>query len=467
MIVNKDNITAKHALYKQYEVAWEKADDLDGGVVKMRGANTRYLPKNPEESPEKYTARKGRTFLWPGHKKAISRAVSKPFSRPVTVEDMPDKLSMIEGAADNGGRDLSQFLKAVMTAGLRHGLSHILVEYPPQVLKADGTKLTVTEEAKLQLRPYWTHIEAPNLYDWEYRIDGGAIVMTAIKFREWVSRESDTGSIQVERIRVHREDSWEVWEFVKDSWVPVGNGVNTLGKITLATFYADQTGFMQTEFVFDDLADLNIAHWQADSNLNNNLYYSGQINFIATGITKEEQETGFVVGGNAALTSINEQAKFGYAEHTGKAASVLRESRKDLEEKMEILGVQPLFRRTVGGTATGQAINYGDAVSDIEVWIRTLEATAKMAYGFTAEWLKTELNEKSNVNIYSDFAVGVAQENDISELLKAVVANKIPIDTFQREWKLRGMLSENEDVDTMVAQVDAAELSPSIPPEVE
>lgn len=446
MQLTKDNILHKHPLYCAKEAEWQKIDDLQSTAA-MRAAGNTYAPQGKEDG-KAFAERLSLTHLYPGVRRAITRCISKPFSRAVEVTDVIESLDYLEYYADREGRNLTQFMREFAKYSLRHGRCHILVDYPPQVKAEDGTgaKLTKADEDKLLLRPYFAIITAPALYDWETEIVGSEIRFTAIKF---MTNESVAGVDGTESRRTmykYEPTTIEKWQEINKQWQKVDETANTLGKIALVTYCTDPDGFMQSDLPFMDLADMNVTHWQRSSDYHMKMHYDSFTMLSAIGLTPDEYKNGFVVGANKALLSINPTASFSYVEAAGTAASTLKACLSDLEEQMEIMGVQPLIRRSAASTATGQQSSWDGIMSDIEAWVRGWEDTCEMAYEYAAMWVKTELPESFDVNIYSDFAIGL-QGADAFEALAEMRRNgDLTPETFLQEAQRLGKLSEAVDV---------------------
>jgi len=186
---------------------------------------------------------------------------------------------------------------------------------------------------------------------------------------------------------------------------------------------------------------------------NNNLHYAGQVMLSGTGLTQEEADSGKVLGPNMMLLSASDTAKFSYVEHSAKATGAMRQDLEDIKEEMEVLGVQPLIRQNV--TATSQEQNQGDQVAGIEAAIRGKESASRGMFADAAKWMKTELPENFDYDIYSDFAIGLWGQNDFDQLLKARQSGEISRETFLAEIKRMGKLSEKIDVKKEIERVNA------------
>ena len=447
-------IETPNAYHNTMDAQWQMMQDLCGGTKVMRSKGEQYLPRNKEEGDANYTARLNRTFLFPGTENAISRAASKPHSRPVTIEELPTQLDDFTQNMDGQGRDATQFSRQVFEAGIKYGATHVLISYPT-VINAD--KRTVADDMRDHIDPYCVHITPPNMLGWKTIKVGARHVLQEVRFKDRIVTENaDYETVTVDAVRVIRPTDWELWVKKADdkSYILEDQGAHTLGEIGLRTFYVDQDGFMTAGVPYKDLASLNVQHWQSDSDYNNNLYYAGQVMLGAAGISQKEMADGFVLGPSRILKSTNPTAKFGYVEHTAKATGALRTRLQDNEEKQELLGVQPFIRRSLTATATSQTMHAEGVQADIEAWIRSCELFFGQVFEVAAKWKGVTLAEGFKFNIYSDFAKGLMTDTDLKHLLEMKQGGSLSLETHLAEAKRRGLLSENVDIDEEMSRIE-------------
>ena len=449
----KDTVNTQCAAYRQMSAKWTLLHDLLGGTSAMRSAGERWLPREQDEKDLNYKARLGRSILFGGYGDTVEKLAAKPFSKPVTIQgELPEQLAPMSNDVDGSGYSLTQFGQDVFRSALKYGLTHVLVDYP----KVEGSPDLGTER-QLALRPRFVLVEPPQLIGWTFdKAANGQPVLTSIRIREQECRKEGTfGDKIVQQIRVYTTDHWELWEQPEKEWVKVGEGVHTFGGIPLATCYFQRSGLMTADPPLEDLAWLNLAHWQSMSDQRNILRFARFALLFAKGFKDNEVEKGFSVGPSNVISTTNPEADLKYVEHTGSAIDAGEEDIKRVEQRMEVLSMQPLIRQSGDVKATGMAINESKSQSEIQAWIRNLEAGIRQSFDLACRWIGAELPDDFKVDIFNEFNLVLGASSDTGELLKVWQGNGITHETYLREVKRRGLLSENLDVDQEVENVKA------------
>lgn len=457
--------------YQRMATGIKLVDDLCGGTERMREAGTDWLPQKPKEKDPHYVTRRDSSFLHPMLGDTVDKLVGAPFSRPVTVyvpdEGMvlPEKLAALEDNADADGKDLTQFAKRVFRGGVKHGLRFIFVDYSGP----GGT--TVEDDEQGNVRPYFVDIKASDFLGFEFEEDAfGVPQLSEVRFRE--VREDSTGSTEtanrwekevVEYMRVIGRGTWELYRRTKEQgsaafvWKKVGEaGTYRMAgapdpdrpPIPLVCYYTNETGTFQAIPPLIGLAWLNVAHWQSYSD------HRAHLQFIRTGImymagATDEERTEYenlTVGPNKLVFLSRSDAKVAHASYQGTATEASRLDLKDIEDRGEILGLQPLVEKGVSSTATRAMDERSQKSAAIKQWTRDMGKVLVEAYRYAAMWANEELPEGFDVRVFSEFSIAFRSESELQELLKARVAGEISRETYLREIQRRGLISTDIDV---------------------
>jgi hypothetical protein len=439
---------------------WELIDALDGGTLAMRDASETYLPRETKEGTDAYEARLSRSVLFNGYRDTSRKISARPFSRPVSLkgdDELSDVLRSIEEDTDGEGTGLTQLGRELFRDALNRGVVHVVVDYP--VLNGDETK---EQERAVGARPVFIPVSASNVIGWRSASVNGKTRLTQVRIRESGEENvGDYGTQTVDRIRVWNEATWEVWrqrEAKVDKWVKESEGEHTFGGVPMFTAYFEHTGFMTAVPPLEDLAWLNLAHWQSSSDQRNILRFARTGLWFVKGISlKEFKKQGGLKLGPSQYTALEStDADIKVVEHSGSAIEMGANDLRALEEKMEIMGLQPFVRLSGYQTATGTAIHEGRNQTEIQAWVRSIERLLEEAYWGAAHWIGEEaLVEDLKVDIFSDFGIGPRIAADVEALIKARTAREIPRDVFLRELRKRGVLSEDESIEEMEESLEA------------
>lgn len=442
---------AQSFAYNEMAQSWQLILHLLGGTRAMRKAGKLYLPQEEGESHAAWNARLTRSFLYNGYRKGIQNLVGKAFASPMVISDkMPANLTKWAGNIDRNGRQLSIFMRDLMADSMNLGLSHILVDMPK---KQPGN--TRADDAINDTRPYWVHVSPRNILGWQSAYKNGVEYLTQLRIREYVTVQAGQfGEKRVERMRVLTPEGYEIFQqnMVNGAWERIEDGEMTLGRIPLHTFYTNRTGFMTGLPWFEDLAQLNLAHWQSYSDQRHILHIARVPLLFGSGIKSSDDKSPIVVAPNRIIHGPS-GSDLKYVEHTGKAIQSGRDDLKDLEDRMRLMALEPLMQKSGFQSATGKVIDFSEENSLLGMWTVDLEDVTKACFETSANWMKETLPDGARVKANSDFGLTMNEMADLQTLLGAVAAGKLSNYTFLTEMKRRGRLNPDLDVNAELRRI--------------
>lgn len=439
-----DTINTPCESYNTQSQYWELPRTLMGGTPAMRKAGKKYLPQEPAESEAAYLNRLNRSSLYNGFFKAVNGLTGKILENGIKLdESIPESIKELLEYVDESGRSIERFIHDVVVDAMEVGRSHVLVDHPP---RPEGT-VSRADEIAAGLRPYWIHIKAENLIWW--KLDKGKLV--EIRIREL----AEDGKTQ--QIRVITPTSWQIHQEVGQlkEWQVVNEGVNTLGEVPLATFYTRRIMEMVSRPPLEDLAFKNCEHWQSSSDQRHILHVARVPILFGTGFDEESQ----VVIGPNQLVKAPQGSELKYVEHSGAAIKVGQEDIQRIEEQMAILAMEPVLQsRTGTQTATARAIDSAEAQAAIKLTTSDIEDATEICIGYTAMWLGIPKEQAAGVEIKCDFSLLSQDSAGLVELGKARALGDISREGYLKEFKRRGILSEDydpaEDAGLIAAEAD-------------
>lgn len=447
--------------YYEMDSHWVLIRDLLGGTSAMRDAGTTWLPQEPEEKDAAYEVRKLRSFLYSAYEDTIDRIIAKPFSKPVVIQgEIPEPLDHLQYNTDNEGSDITSFSKERLRTGLNYGLTHILVEYPAVRYSEDMPGPSRAEEG--QLRPYFVEISPDSLLGWRWdRAKSNEKILTQIRFKESaIEPEGTWGEQEIDYIRVidSIEGRWYRYRKTKEDkeYAPYDEGVYAFpgDGIPLRTLYTGRTGYMTGLPALNKLAWKNLEHWQKSSDYSNYIHFAGIGIIFVKGISDMEKKQQIVISVNNSIKVTNPDADMKIVEHTGQAANIQRQALQDIIDQMQVMGLQPFLKRTGNQTATGQAIDESKHINDVQAWVRETERVLEQCYYDAATWKGLDLPDDFKIDIYSDFGISLRAQEDIKALLMARESKNIDHETFLKEIKRRGLLSDDVDIEEVMGKIE-------------
>jgi len=434
-----------------YEVMsrkWDMLQDLLGGTKTMREAGEKWLPREPGESITKYDARRNRSVLYNGFSDTLIKLTNKPFSHPLTVKDLPYELIYLLEDVDSAGTSLESFIQDVLYYLILYGVVHIFVDHSVVEVIANGGVATKADEDKNGARVLLICVPASSLIGWQTVIDSKKAKLTQIRMLESrIESLGEYGDVEQHYVRVVNTSSWELWRQDKEEWNQIENGTHTFGRIPLVTLYADRTGFLTADPPLEDLAWMNIIHWQSYSDQRNILRLSRFGLLFGKGMPKEmTEQTELEIGPTRSFFANDPNADMKYVEHTGKSIELGQKDIEDIEQKMEVLGNLPMVKQP-NKLATSVRIDSDRTSSQLQSWIRSTERGIVDTLKMACEWRKIKTPETLAVDIYSDFETAMLGDSDKDFILKTRQAGELSRETFLREIKRRGALADSVDVD--------------------
>lgn len=461
---------------------WAKIQTLLDGTGAMKAAAETYLPIHQNEGTTAYSDRLQASVLLNITALTLGSWVGRPFSDPVTIsDDIPEDDQLREWFEDIDlqGNDIGVFSRNWFKEGIAKAFSHVLVDFPEL---ENFEARTLADDSDEGVRPFFSLIKPENLIFAEAVMLEGREVLSHIRILEREKLRVGFSEAFVDRIRVFDrvipgltsapigfefgedidadivelfgEDGKggvfvTVWRFNPESkesesdWeierAPRRIGVD---EIPLVTFYSDREDLMRGKSQLEDLSDLNIRHWQSQSDQINVLTVARFPILSATGVDLEADI--LEIGPKRLLASTNEKAKFGYVEHTGAAIEAGREDLHDLEEQMCQYGVDFLKKRPGTQTATARALDSAEATSPLQDDVIRFNDALQSAITIMGKWVSIEV-PPSSVTVPVDFGPEEIVDGDLDTLKEARKLRDLSRPKYLAELHRRGALADDFD----------------------
>lgn len=453
---------------------WDMVETLLGGTRTMRAAGTKYLPQHEEETSDNYRERLDTNTLFNMMELTLNSFVGRPFSDPVGLnEDVPDQIRDISRDIDLQGNDITTFAREWFRESIAKGFAHCLVEFPG-LADEELENRTRADDMESGRRPYWLLVKPENLIfasaETVETPNGPQEFLTHVRIREQVIQRVGFSEIVVDQIRVLEPGSFQVWQLLKDDknkpeWRIIEQGFTDLDFIPLVTFYTDRKDLMVAKPPLEDLAHLNIRHWQSTSDQVNILTVA---RFPMLAVSGATDQAGSVmrIGPRQLLGTKDPMGKFYYVEHDGKSIEAGEKDLQKLEDQMSSYGAEFLKRQPGNMTATGRALDSAESMSLLQdITVRFID-TMNTALDFTAQWMGLE--EGGTVTVNTEFGPEEIEEPDVETLNSARKNRDISRVAYLTELKRRGVLAEDyddvADLEVLLAEVEVLKpLAPLVP----
>ena len=468
MAVQNDVNTPSDVYNKQKDL-WVIPRALMGGTREMRRHGEKLLPKDAAETPTDYSARLNRSTLFNAFRKTVKDMTGKVFQKAVMLEDdVPDQVKALAENVDLCGRHLNVFARDCFFDAMQLGIGYIVTDMPPSVRGPNGEVATLAAEQAAGIRPYLTYVRCEDLIGWQSQLVNGLEVLTQIRIREHpMVADGPFNEKAIDQVRVLSPGAWQTWRRgntpeTQSNWFLFEAGTSSItDTIPIAPIYINRTGFMTAEPPLEDLADLNVAHWQSQSDQRNLLHVARVPILFGAGFTADDK---IVIGANSMIRNNSADAKLTYVEHTGAAINSGNMDLENLQFQMQTQGLQ-LLVPSPGQTATGEIRDDAKENSPLAMMANALGDALEMSLGFMAEFMKCAVVPANNkggkgggsVAVNTDFGVSIGAA-DLQLLLNAVNGGKLSEETFWSELQRRDVLSSSFD-----PEVEADRLASAAP----
>ncbi len=353
-MAEKATVATPSLAYDKMVPRWWKMETLLGGTEAMREAGEDMATQHEHESTTNYNDRIAGNVLFNMVDLTLRMWVGRPFANKIQyTEDFAKHLVPLMNDVDLNGNNLDVYCRRWFRDGVAKAFSHTLVEFP----RVDIPPLTRTlaDDDRMNIRPYFVHIRPEQvIFALPIRIDGREvlthvrIVEEVISLEGWeqvvtpqirvleldyinMGTDEDPDFQQKIRVDIHQQDEKKDWIVVESWWLDIDF-------ITLVTFYADRQDFMVGRSPLDDLADLNIRHWQSMSDQISCLTVARFPMLACSG--GDDEEGKLVIGPKEWLYTSDPAARFYYVEPKGTAIAAGKTDLDDLEKRMQSYGAE-------------------------------------------------------------------------------------------------------------------------------
>lgn len=402
---------------------------IRGGTKAMHAAGQLYLPKEPAESHTAYLTRLKRSVLTNFVKRAVKNLASKPFVRPIVVES--DKHQEIADeymkAVDGRGTSLTGLCGKVFEDALWQGTSFIAVDAP-----AGGGK------------PYAYMLSGDSILGYQLDEDDSLI---EIRIAEKITvQDADYLEKEVGRVRVFRKEgdkvTWDLYEEGKSGGYSVvlkdqSFGLNQIPIQPIHCAPLEASGDLFSPAPLEDMAHLNLQHYQESSDQQNILHVARVPVLFASGFP---EDTKIKIGAEVAIVG-GEGSSLAYVEHSGQAITAGRQSIVDIEHAMASYGAEMLQNTGAVETATGRALKAGENNNQIAMLATSMAAGVEQVLTWLAQFNRIS-EPQFSVDIHTDYGITASNE-ELTALKDARMLGDLSRQDYLSELRRRGILTHD------------------------
>lgn len=441
--------------------AWDLCHALLGGTPAMRAGKNDWLPQEEKEKNANYNSRVKRSFLHNAYDETIEKYVSRPFSRPAlwSIENNSDaqlRMEPIMSDMDGQGMHHQDFAKDYFRMVMRWGVASAYVDYPQIDDPNDTTKET---ENVLELRPINKVLATPSIIGWATtEKTNGVEELNQIRVKEvHVSDLPDFDQEKFEQIRVVDKDKWTLYRHKKDDkgnetpeWEIVDTGeIIVNGKVPdelqIVTIYTKKNGLLTALPPFLNLAWTNLELWQSASDQKNILRFDRLGILFGKGFTADEVDAGITVSPTSALLTENPDASLERVETNGEPAENGWKDIRDIMERLEIQGMDPMIQRLANVKAAGINANEDKSRSAIESWVDACNIGMRNIIRKNLAWMGFDIPlDDIKYAINQDFVFATKTAQEVKDVIEMFKAGALSLVDFIKEMQRYGRIADGD-----------------------
>ena len=423
------------------EPHWGLIETLLGGTYKIRKGHRKFLPQEPRELDESYDNRLQRSVLAPYYLRLERMLAGMLTRKPVRLDDVSDVIREQLFDVDLQGNDLQTWLFAASRQCIRYGHVGVLVDAPA---------------ASENGRPYWVSYTPRDILGWRSEIKDGKQELTQLRLSEKiVVPDGLYGEKQVEQIRVLTPGAFEIHQKdQKGDFVVVDEGRTSLSEIPFSVAYSNRMGVLESVPPLADIAELNLQHYQVQSDLSNQLHISAVPMLALFGFPAAAEE---ISAGPGEALALPEGAAAQYIEPAGNSYDAQFRRLEQIAAQINELGLAAVLgAKLVGETAEAKRIDRSQGDSTMMVVAQQMQDLIDNSLRFHADYMQERNPGSSLVN--RDFMGTRLEPQEIQALLQLYTAGTITQETLLLQLEAGEVLGDDFDVEQELEATQAGGL---------
>ena len=435
-------VASPNAAYQRMSNFWDLIADLKEGTYKIRSEHRKYLLQEPRETDDSYDTRLARSTVVP-YLQRIEKMLSGMLVRkPVRLDDVSDLVREQLFDVDLEGNDLNIWLYQTARTVISYGHCGVLVDAPKEGEKA---------------RPYWVTYAPKDILGWRTEIVEGVRKLMQIRLMEQVvENDGQYGEKVVKQIRVLEPGRYEIHrkDEKKGEYKLFEEGEMSLkDKIPFSVAYSNRVGMYESRSPLYDIAELNLKHYQIQSDLDNILHISSVPLLAVFGYPNADEIT---TGPNEAL-SLPPESRMEYVSPSGDSYDSQFKRLEDIKDQINTLSLAAVLgQKLVGEAAEAKRIDRSQNDGTMMVVAQQMQDLIDNSLKFHSEYLNEPNAGSSFVN--RDFVTARLEPQEIQSLLQLFTAGTISQETLLTQLSSGEILGDDFDVEEEVEATQAGGL---------
>ena len=426
-------VASPNAAYQRMANFWGLIEDLKEGTYKIRSEHRKYLPQLEREVDDSYDRRLSRSNVVPFMQRIEKMLAGMLVRKPVRLDGVSDLVREQLFDVSLEGDDLNVWLYTTARTVISYGHCGVLVDAPK-----DGEKV----------RPYWVTYEPKNILGWRTEVIDGVRQLTQLRLMEHVVEpDGKYGEKIIKQIRVlepgrfeiHRKDKKGEYKLHDEGEMSIKD------KIPFSVAYSNRVGYYESRSPLYDIAELNLKHYQIQSDLDNILHISSVPLLAVFGYPNSDEIT---TGPSEAL-SLPPESRMEYVSPSSDSYESQFRRLEDLKDQINTLSLAAVLgQKLVGESAEAKRIDRSQNDSTMMVIAQQMQDLIDNCLKFHSEYLNEPNAGSSFVN--RDFVTARLEPQEIQSLLALFTAGTISQETLLTQLSSGEILGDDFDVEEEV-----------------
>lgn len=424
------NVNDPSTAWINMEPHWLLIEVLLQGTYGIRKKHRTYLPQEPRELDEAYDNRLLRSVLSPYYVRLERMLAGMLTRKPVRLTDVSDQVIEHLFNVDLQGNDLNVWTYETARKCIRYGHVGVLVDAPA---------------AGQNGRPYWVTYTPRDILGWRTEIRDGEQKLTQLRLMEKiVVADGDYGEQHVEQIRVLTPGTFEIHRKDEEGeFRVVEEGTTSLSEIPFAVAYSNRANILESTPPLADIAELNLQHYQTQSDLSNQLHISAVPMLAFYGFPQAAEE---VSAGPGEAIAFPADGRAEYIEPGGRSYDAQFKQLDRIADQINSLGLAAVLGQKLGAeTAEAKRIDRSQGDSTMMVIAQQMQDLIDNCLLFHANYLQEREPGTSFVN--RDFLSSRLDPQEIQALLALYTTGTITQKTLLDQLEAGEILGDDFDVD--------------------
>ena len=431
-------VASPNAAYQRMANFWGLIEDLKEGTYKIRSEHRKYLPQLEREVDDSYDRRLSRSNVVPFMQRIEKMLAGMLVRKPVRLDGVSDLVREQLFDVSLEGDDLNVWLYTTARTVISYGHCGVLVDAPK-----DGDKV----------RPYWVTYEPKNILGWRTEVIDGVRQLTQLRLMEQVVEpDGKYGEKIVKQLRVlepgrfeiHRKDKKGEYKLHDEGEMSIKD------KIPFSVAYSNRVGYYESRSPLYDIAELNLKHYQIQSDLDNILHISSVPLLAVFGYPNSDEIT---TGPSEAL-SLPPESRMEYISPSSDSYESQFRRLEDLKDQINTLSLAAVLgQKLVGESAEAKRIDRSQNDSTMMVVAQQMQDLIDNCLKFHSEYLNEPNAGSSFVN--RDFVTARLEPQEIQSLLALFTAGTISQETLLTQLSSGEILGDDFDVEEEVEATQA------------